>query len=307
MDNNKKQVLNDIMNEMVKILIIDFKENDANAKDKKLIDYKYTNHQTINATIKKCSGLCLKDYNYSILRDEVYAVVYETMVKLANEYSEDELVLIYNDIHTKNLTITNQFLTGIYKLSIFNTKLNLSGYRRNKTGMIPSFSQVEYTEENLSDIIEISDDEQKTDIIFFISWFNQNKENFLTKKQLEFLENPDMAKTNKAIYRKRIYDSTLEAYKKEFDNTSNDRVNEIKSQIKNIEKILDSDNFAQAIKKGLSKAYISDAIVEYTDGSTRQAFNKGNRDYEVIKAYRVALFKKLSQLNELLENTSQVK
>ena len=300
MNKNKKQIISDIINEMINILIIDYKENDANSKDKKLVDYKFTNHQTINATIKKCSGLCLKDYDYDILRDETYTSIYEMMLKISDEYSEDELVLIYNDIHTKKLDITNKFLTGCYKLAIFNVKSNLSGHRRNKKAMVPAFQNVEYTEENLNSLLEVNDEDSTTDIIFFLEWFSQNKYEFLTDKQLEFLDNPDITKTNKAIYRKRIYDNTMAHYKKTFDNCENDRLNEIKSQIKNIEKILDSDDFVQAIKKGLSKAYISDAIVEYTDGSTRQAFNKGNRDYKVIKKYRTALFFKLAELNELI-------
>lgn len=303
MNKNKKQIISDIINEMINILIIDYKENDANSKDKKIVDYKFTNHQTINATIKKCSGLCLKDFDYDILRDETYAVIYEMMLKISDEYSEDELVLIYNDIHTKKLDITNRFLTGCYKLAIFNVKLNLSGHRRNKTGMVPAFKSVEYTEENLADILEGTDDEQ-VDIIFFLEWFNQNKHKFLTPKQLEFLDNPDIAKTNKAIYRKRIYDSTLKAYNDEFNNSQNDRRNEILSQINNIEKILNSENFVQAIKKGLSKAYITDAVIDYTDSKTRQAFNSKDYSPQVIKTYRVALFKKLAELNQLLSTSS---
>ena len=298
---NKKQIIADIMNEMINILIIDYKENNANAKDGKFIDYKYTNHQTINAITKKCSGLCLRDYDYEILRDETYASVYETMLKISKEYTEDELILIYKDIRTKKLDITNQFLTAIYKLSIFNVKAQLSGYRRNNKGMIPAFQGVEYTEENLKDILEVTD-EEPADIIWFIQWFNQHKHEFLTPKQLEFLEDENISKTNKSTYRRRIYDNTLKAYNEEFNNSENDRLNEIKSAIKNIEKLLDNPNFESVIIKAMNRRnYILDAITTHVPMKTMQKFNQGDRSYEVVKQYRIALFKKLEQLNKLLE------
>lgn len=303
---NKKQIISDIMNEMINILIIDYKENNANAKDGKLVDYKYDNHKTINAITKKCSGLCLKDYPYEILRDETYTSVYEVMLKISKEYTEDELILIYKDIHTKKLTITNQFLTAIYKLSIFNVKCELSGHRRDKKGIIPAFNQIEYTEENLKDILEVSE-EEPSDIIWFIQWFNHNKQNFLTSKQLEFLKDENISKTNKSTYRRRIYENTLKAYNEEFNNSENDRINEINSAIRNIEKLLDNPDFDKIIIRAMNqKAYIMDAIITHVPMKTMQKFNQGNRDKEVIKAYRTALFKKLAELNELLSKSNKL-
>ena len=272
-------------------------------KDKKVVDYNYKNHQTINAITKKCSGLCLRDWDWSILRDQTYASVFEAITKIGANYSEDELKIIYSDIHTKKLTITNQFLAGVYKTSIFDVKSKLSGHRKDgKSGMIPAHNYVEYTEENLQSIIEVSDEEQ-IDIIFFISWFNQNKEKFLTKKQLEFLDNPDITKTNKCTYRKRIFDNTMKAYQEEFDNCENERVNELQSAIDNIESLLDNPNFDSVIIKAMNKhSYILDAITTHCSMKTMQRFNKGDRSYEVIKQYRIALFRKLSELNELLED-----
>lgn len=298
---NKKAIISDILNEMINILIIDYKENNANAHDKRLIDYRYNNHQTVSAITKKCSGLCLRDYDYEILRDETYASIYETMLKISKDYTEDELVLIYKDIKTKKLQITNQFLTAIYKLSIFNVKSQLSGYRRDSKGMIPAFQGIEYTEENLKDILEISDEKQ-TDIIFFLEWFSQHKHEFLTERQLEFLEDPNITKTNKSTYRKRIYDNTLKAYNEEFNNSENDRLNELKSAIRNIEKLLDNPNFESVIISAMNqRSYILDAITTYVDLPTMKKFNQGDKSYAVVKKYRIALFKKLAELNELLE------
>ena len=295
--NNKKQIINDIVNELIKINVFEYK----NMQDKKVVDYNCKNHQTVNAVIKKCSGLCLRDWDYSILRDQTYASVFEAINKIAHNYTEAELKLIYSDIHTKKQTITNQFLAGVYKKSIFDVKSKLSGHRKDgKSGMIPAHNYVEYTEENLQSIIEVSDEEQQLDIIFFISWFNQNKENFLTKKQLEFLEDPNITKTNKCTYRKRIFENTMKAYQQEFDNCENDRLNELESQIKTIEKILEAEDFAAAYIKHRNKQFIIDAVIKI-DLEILKAFNSGYRSYDkVIKPMRIALFNKLDELNNLL-------
>ncbi len=295
--NTKKQIINDIVNALIQIYCFDY----SNAQDKKLVDYNYKNHQTINAVIKKCTGLCLRDWDYSILRDQTYASVYESINKIAANYTEDELKLIYSDITTKKQTITNQFLTGVYKSSIFDVKSKLSGHRRDgKHGMIPAYTFCEYSEQNLDDIIEISDEEQQLDIIFFISWFNQNKAKFLTRKQLEFLEDENITKTNKCTYRKRIFENTMKAYQQEFDNCENDRINQLESQIKIIEKILEAKDFSETYLKYRNKHFIIDAITE-ADLEIVRAFNLGYRNYnKVIKPLRIALYKKLDELNNLL-------
>lgn len=294
----KKELIENIINALIKIHVFEL----TNSRDHKLIDYSYKNHQTVNAIIRKCSNLCLHDYDSLILRDQTYCSLYESILKIAKNYSEDELALIYKDIETKSLTITNQFLSGVYKTTIFSVKSSLSGYRRDgRNGIIPAFSFCEYIEESLNDSIKIVNDEQKLDIVFFLSWFESNKTKFLTPKQLAFLENENVSKTNKSIYRKRIFTNTMKAYKKEFDNCTDDRRNELESQIKTIESILEAEDFAAAYIKHRNKQFIIDAVTNI-DLEILKAFNLGYRSYtQVIKPLRVCLFKKLSELNALLE------
>jgi hypothetical protein len=167
--------------------------------------------------------------------------------------------------------------------------------------MIPAFSFCEYIEENLNNAIKASNDEQLLDIIFFLNWFESNKTKFLTPKQLAFLEDENITKTNKSIYRKRIFNNTMKAYKQEFDNCEDDRRNALESQIKTIEDILDAEDFESAYLKHRNKQYIIDATMNI-DLQVLKAFNLGYRSYnEVIKPLRVCLFKKLAQLNALLE------
>jgi hypothetical protein len=219
---------------------------------------------------------------------------------MANNYTEDELILIYSDIYTKKQTITNQFLTGVYKKSVFSVKAALSGYRRNGKGggMIPAATFVELLEENLTN--EAIDEDQALDIVFFLQWFESNKEKFLTPKQLEFLENPT-DKANKYTYKKRIYENTMRAYKQEFDNCDNDRQNLLESQIRTLENILDAEDFAAAYLKNRNKAVIIDAMTDM-DLEILKAFNLGYRNYDkVLKPMRVALYHKLNSIYALLE------
>lgn len=291
----KNQIIEDIINALIKIYIFEY----SNAKDNKLVDWSYKNHYTTNAVIKNCQSLCLHDYSYDILRDETYASLYESVVKLAKNYTEDELILIYSDINSKKQTITNQFLSGLYKTTVFAVKAHLSGHRRNgKKGMIPAYAMVELLETHLtSDVIE---DNQSLDIVFFLQWFESNKQSFLTPKQLAFLENP-ADKANKYTYRKRIYDNTMKAYKQEFNNCENDRRNLLDSQIRTLEKILDAEDFAAAYLKNRNKTVVIDAMTNM-DLEALRAFNLGYRNYDkVIKPMRVALYNKLTSIYALLE------
>ena len=296
MNQDKKQIVEDIMNTLIKIYVYDF----YNAQDRKLVGCTYKHDQIINAVIKHCSSLCLHDWSSDIIKDQTYLSVFESINKIAQNYTEDELKLIYDDMEDKHLTITNQFFSGVYKLSIFSVKSQLSGYRRDgKKGMIHAFNFCEYIEENLNDTIKLSN-KQELDIAFFLYWFESNKSKFLTPKQLAFLENENITKTNKSIYRKRIFNNTIDAYRAEFDNCENDRRNALESQIKIIENILDAEDFKSAYLKHRDKQYIIDAVID--DLEILRAFNLGYRNYDkVIRPLRICLFKKLDELNLLLE------
>jgi hypothetical protein len=301
----KKQLIDNIMQELVKITVVDYKEEGGNSIDKKTVDFKYYNHMTVNAVAKKCYSLCIRDWESEIIRDETYASIYEILLKVANDYTVEELGQILEDVHTKKLIITNSFLSSVYKLSVFKVKFNLSGFRRGSKGMLPSMNYTEYTEDTLNNYPEhnygLHIDNPEENINFFQRFFNENKEQFLTKKQLAFIEDESQIKgKNRGQYRRRIYDSTLKAYNALFD-SDDDRINEIRTQITIIENLLDSENFVQEYIRVRDKSFIIDAITTHVDMPTMKAFNLGNRDNETIKKHRVALFKKLDELNNLLD------
>ena len=301
----KKQLIDNIMQELVKITVVDYKEEGGSSIDKKTVDFKYYNHMTVNAVAKKCYSLCIRDWESEIIRDETYGSIYEILLKVANDYTVEELEQILEDVHTKKLIITNSFLSSVYKLSVFKVKFNLSGFRRGSKGMLPSMNYTEYTEDTLNNYPEynygLHVDNPEENINFFQRFFNENKEQFLTKKQLAFIEDESQIKgKNRGQYRRRIYDSTLKAYNALFD-SDDDRINEIRTQITIIENLLDSENFVQEYIRVRDKSFIIDAITTHVDMPTMRAFNLGNRDNETIKKHRVALFKKLDELNNLLD------
>ena len=294
-----------IIESLVDILVIDYKENGANSKNKKHIDYKYYNHMTVNSIIKKTTPLCIRDYSADIIRDEVYASVCEVIInKVAPDYTDEEIAEILLDIHTKELPITNQFLVSVYKLSIFRVKVNLSGSRRSTNGMIPARDELEYTEEILNGSpthnYGLTVDDPEDDISFFTSWFNENCANFLTDKQLQFIDDStSVERKNHSQYKKRIYNKTLDAYEKQFEH-NDERINKIHTQLELIESILESDDFVNQIIKHRDKQVILDALTSYVPLEVMRAFNSGYySDDKVLKHYRIALFKQMNNLNHL--------
>ena len=305
MDNNKKAIIEDIINHMINIQTLDYIEAGSTMRDKKSVDFKFNNHVTINSVIKKCTPCCSHDWNdYGIIRDECIASVYEVMTKITDDYTEQELYDIYLDIDTKNNPQTHQFLVSLYKLSIFKAKMNLSGNRRSSKGLIPAFDHVEYAEDVLNGASFTTEDVD-ANVCFFIRFFTEHKTEFLTKKQLQFIEDPSVVnEKNHSSFRKRIYANTLEAFQEQFD-SDNERVNQLESQIKTIEKILDSKDFVKTYLKYQDKHYIIDAITEYVSMKDMQSFNKKDYSPSVIKAHRIALYRKLNSLNILLEQAKK--
>lgn len=305
----RKQILEQIVNELIQINLVDYYEEHINSQDKKTIDFKYRNHQTINAIIKKVFGLAFRDWNDStIIRDEVYCTVYDIMLnKVAPDFADEQLEQIAADVHTKELNITHSFLSSVYKLAILKAKCQLSGHRRSSTGtMIPAADYIEFNEEALIDSPDFNSglvvDNPDEQISFFTDWFNNEKENFLTRKQLQFIEDDSAVESkNKSSYKKRIYNRTTKAYEEQFK-CDNSRINEIRTNIKLIEDILESDDFVASILEYRDKTIINDALTEYVPLEVMKAFNYGYYNYnKVLKYYRIALFKQLNNLNQLLK------
>lgn len=298
----KMQIVEDIMNALLNITLIDYVEGGSNSKDGKTIEFKHNHNQLVNAVIRNVSPLCSRDWeDFTIIRDESIATIWQTMNKISNDFTESELLDIFRDMDKKELPITHKFFSATYKLSCLTTKCALSGHRRSSGTMVPAFSNVEYNDEALNSIGIATDEHTEANICFFLRWFEQNKETFLTRRQQEFLNDEStVSDKNISSYKKRIYNATITAFQKEFTNTD-DRINELQDQIRIIERILESKDFPAQIIKHRDKSYILDPLVTYVDMPIMQRFNRGDYSYEVLKQYRVALFKALNNINKLLE------
>jgi hypothetical protein len=227
--------------------------------------------------------------------------------KVAPDFTDEQLEQIAADMHTKELSITHSFLASIYKLAVLKTKVNLSGNRRGSNGkMIPAAEYLEFNEDALLDSPDYNNgivvDNPEESISFFTEWFNNEKSSFLTKKQLQFIEDDSAVESkNKSSYKKRIYNRTTKAYEEQFK-CDNSRINEIRTNIKLIEDILESDDFVASILEYRDKTIINDALTEYVPLEVMKAFNYGYYNYnKVLKHYRIALFKQLNNLNQLLK------
>ena len=297
----KMQIVEDIMNALLNITLIDYVEGGSNSKDGKTIEFKHNHNQLVNAVIRNVSPLCSRDWeDFTIIRDESIATIWQTMNKISHDFTESELLDIFRDMDKKELPITHKFFSATYKLSCLTTKCALSGHRRSSGTMVPAFSNVEYNDEALNSIGVATDEHTEANICFFLRWFEQNKESILTRRQLEFLNDEStVSDKNISSYKKRIYNATLTAFQKEFTDTDN-RINELQDQIKTIERILESKDFPAQIIKHRDKSYINDALTSYVDLPIMQRFNRGDYSPEVLKQYRVSLFKALNNINNLL-------
>lgn len=295
----KKQLIDKMFENMLNINIYDTET----AKDGKFVHYKYRNCLTINNVIKKCTALCSQDYPQDIIRDEAYCSCYEVMRKLASEYTIKELETILADINKGNEYITCMFLSRTYYLATYAVKANLSGYRKTKGGKLKYYDTIEYTEDNLNcnTIDDIFNDSNIKN--GFLKWFEQNKNSILTKKQLEFLNDPTEAtsKGNASHYRRRIKEASLNAYHNEFNGSDNDRVNAILSDIKLLTQLVNSKSFITDFKANQDNDLIID-ILSDMPLKIVQAFNKGHYTLEVLETYKKYLENKLNQLkNDVLD------
>jgi hypothetical protein len=297
----KMQIVEDIMNALLNITLIDYVEGGSNSKDGKTIEFKHNHNQLVNAVIRNVSPLCSRDWeDFTIIRDESIATIWQTMNKISHDFTESELLDIFRDMDKKELPITHKFFSATYKLSCLTTKCQLSGHRRSSGTMVPAFSNVEYNDEALNSIGIATDEHTEANICFFLRWFEQNKESILTRRQLEFLNDEStVSDKNISSYKKRIYNATITAFQKEFTDTDN-RINELQDQVKTIERILESKDFPAQIIKYRDKSYINDALTSYVDLPIMQRFNRGDYSPEVLKQYRVSLFKALNNINNLL-------
>lgn len=248
----KKQRLEQLTNEMIEILMIDLQEENA-TEESQTIKFKHYNKDLIAKAVAAARPKYSLEWSADIIRDEVYATVYESM----------EIIAANMDI--EEISLDNpEFAGPVYNM----TMLKLKGYlipdsKRNKGEVIEmqvmAASQLGLNNDGqvltIEDILEGTNTyilmgaaEEKMN--HFLKWFEANKSKILTKKQIQFLNGGHIAedKTNAYKMRKRISERVSRAYSEQYGDVS-PRIAVLKDQERILEEILDAKSFRAAYDK----------------------------------------------------------
>ena len=304
----KKQRLEQLTNEMIEILIIDLQEENATEESQTII-FKHYNHHMLNGLIKKSRVKYSLEWDSDIIRDEVYATIYESM----------EIVAANMDIEEMSLD-NPEFMGQSYNLAILKlkerliprSKVDRNGVIIGTTELIVSPKVKANSVEEDSTTLSLEDllagqmahntDEEEEKMNHFLKWFDSNKSKILTKKQIQFIEGGHIAedKTNAYKMRKRISERVSRAYSEQYGDVS-PRIAILKDQERILEEILDAKSFRDAYDKYKDEDFIIDAVGEYVALDYLKAFSKGSNNQDTIKAMRVALYKRLGEVINMIE------
>lgn len=300
----KKQRLEQLTNEMIEILMIDLQEENA-TEESQTIKFKHYNKDLIAKAFAAAKPKYSLEWSADIIRDEVYATVYESM----------EIIAANMDIEEISLD-NSEFAGPVYNMTMLKLKEHLiPRSKRERTGEVIGMQVMAASQLGLNnngqaltieDILEGTDTyilmgaaEEKMN--HFLKWFEANKSKILTKNQLKFLSNDEIKeKSNAAHTRKRIAERVSRAYNEQYGDVS-PRIAILKDQERILEEILDAKSFRAAYDKYKDEDFIIDAISEYVALEYLRAFNKGNNNPETIRAMRIALYKRLGEVINMIE------
>ena len=244
--------------------------------------FRYRYNKIINAAMKKNRYKFLHEYDDpSILRDEVIATYYESLIKVAerNDYSEEELELIENDINTEEYELTQEFISivqGYINTSLKNNLITSRDTQANTSYVDDILQLIEAPyQESLIDI---------NDIPFYDS---------LTSTQQQFIDeyiNPvyrEYRNKEELIAERERVKKTLQRIGERLDKMNMPLPEDIINDILDIE---DSKKFISAIRANQDKSWFSDIIISYVPAKHRIDFNSNNISNTTLFAYRKALF-----------------
>lgn len=260
----KKQRLEQLTNEMIEILMIDLQEENA-TEESQTIKFKHYNKDLIAKAVAAARPKYSLEWSADIIRDEVYATVYESM----------EIIAANMDIEEISLN-NSEFAGPVYNMTMLKLKEHLiPRSKRERTGeviemQVMAASQLGLNNDGQALTIEDILEGTNTYILMgaaeekmnhFLKWFEANKSKILTKKQIQFLNGGYIAedKTNAYKMRKRISERVSRAYSEQYGDVS-PRIAVLKDQERILEEILDAKNFRAAYDKYKDEDFIIDAI-----------------------------------------------
>lgn len=296
----KKQILSNLTNEMIEILLIDLTEENATA-DSQTIKFKHYNKDLMAKAVAAARPKYSLEWPADIIRDEVYATVYESME------------IIAKDMDIEEIKLDNPAFAGqVYNMTMLKLKEQLiPRSKRERTGAIIESQEIAASQlgDNkdgqaltIEDILAGQDinilmGAKKEKMNHFINWFDKNKKDILTKKQRDFLageihhKDPDKARA----MRKRIAERVSKAYQEQYGEVS-PRIAILIDNQKTIEDILEAKDFRDKLNNYLEEDFIIDAITSHVSMNSMKKYNSGSNAPEIIKEYRIALFKKLGEV-----------
>lgn len=268
---------------------------------------------------------------------EAYASTYEAILVVAEEYEEEELEEIYNNLIYEDEQVDNS-LVAIFMAktkALAETYIKnylISSTKKDRTGKI--IGNTEYTDSCLTSL-----DEDGNEVSFLDSkestakgtrsamvelfgdnsqsalntWFIENHKRILTKKQVQYINDElDLIPQQAYSFRKGIEKRVLKALEEEFNinGANHDRLLKLNSDRKILEEVLDAKDFEKAISSRLSKereyeglaTVIDEALAEYCTCTETKAYRMAVvKTKEVIKPLRIALYKKLNEVNIAIE------
>lgn len=293
----KKEAVDNLIKDMVHIMITEV----DTMIDKSSIVVNYKTDKRVSKLISQSIGKYNLDWSNDIIRDEVIATLYESMIKVSKDFNEWDISLD-----------NPEFIGKAYRLTEILLKERLIGkHKLNRSGSIIELYEDLYSplaeegqatsklEDLLNQRILIQGNEEKLN--HFNKWFEANKEKILTKKQLNFVNGEliDIDRTSACKLRKRIADRVIKQYEEKYKNLSIREVS-LMDQKEIIEQILEAKDLKAALEPYMEEDFIIDALLDNVSPEAAKAFNTGSKDPLVIKEYRVALFKRLGKIHDIL-------
>ena len=283
----KKELINNIMDSIVEIRITEV--NNAIDKSNLIVTYKHS--KGLGRLIARSIAKYCIEWSADIVRDQVYATLYESLLTIAEDLEPSQINVDNLNLITPAFTLTEKALK----------KTLISASKKNRKGEVIDILEVLAEEEPAETIEHLLNIKlplmEDTKASHFLKWFEINKSKILTKKQLAFLDNQliDMDKRRQSDIRKRIADRIIKAYEEKYAGMDNLTAS-ILDKKETIEKILNAKDFRAELLKHIDENYIIDAIIDNVSIASMKAFNTGSNDEEVLREYRIALFKKLNKL-----------
>ena len=245
------------------------------------------------------------DWSSDIIRDQVIATIYESMLIVSKDMDIEKIHLDNPEFVGKvNVLVDLKLKETLIPKSKKNKDGKVIGYKEEAVSPIAENGEITSKLEQLlnGDIEKLMMNGEKEKMNQFLNWFNDNKKNILTRKQLQFVEGEleYIASGNAVFMKKRIAERVSKAYTNKYG-TASPRIATLMDQKEILETILEAKDFKAALLPHMEELFIIDTIIDNVSPKAAKAFNTGDTSKEVIKEYRIALFKALGNIITILE------